>query len=388
MNQLLTFFAVLFFALLDFTEPQHHHHHHRGHSSRINQQCPLPSGDIGVCLPFHLCPEVPFNIYRKRCGGFCGPRHKFENNLVCCPKSDNKTEIETEIRNESEINEDLDKIIFEKCEEYKKIAVEVENQVETATPRLIQTFLIGGTPSLNKEFPHMSLLGFGTEENIEWKCGGSLISDKFVLTAAHCLYTPSLGDVTFARLGDLNIKSTSDDAKSQQIKIIQRYFHPDYNSDESHYNDIGLIELEHPVSFTKYVRPACIQSKENSNSNFIATGWGNTEFGGTASDVLQKVDLVMYSYDKCNITFGPQRKLERGVDVNSQLCAGGGEGEQKDTCQGDSGGPLQVEINDSPKLYEIIGVTSFGKGCGLENIPGVYTKVDYFNPWIVDIVWK
>lgn len=79
------------------------------------------------------------------------------------------------------------------------------------------------------------------------------------------------------------------------------------------------------------------------------------------------------------------KSLPSGI-ITSQLCAGELNG-GKDTCQGDSGGPIQIVKNNPYCMYDIVGVTSFGKFCGFKNSPAVYTKVSYYIPWIESIVW-
>lgn len=113
---------------------------------------------------------------------------------------------------------------------------------------------------------------------------------------------------------------------------MQRFRHPDY-APPAQYNDVALLQLDRPIEFTDYVRPACLQTNADlSGTEPIATGWGTTEFGGATSDILQKVTLQYFSNDQCRANFQPQTRLVNGIDENSQLCAGGVT-ESKDTCQ-------------------------------------------------------
>lgn len=96
--------------------------------------------------------------------------------------------------------------------------------------------------------------------------------------------------------------------------------------------------------------------------------------------------MSAYTSAECNQTFKRSRKLPSGI-VESQMCAGNRGGGHQDTCQGDSGGPLQVVTPGNICSFHIVGVTSFGKSCGIRNSPGVYTRVASYLDWIEGIVW-
>ncbi|XP_069686627.1 serine protease snake-like isoform X2 [Periplaneta americana] len=245
--------------------------------------------------------------------------------------------------------------------------------------------IVGGEETKLKEFPHMAALGYEEEGQIEWRCGGSLISEYYVLTAAHCVRKNH--EPTYARLGDLNLKRSDDGAEPVNYLVDRVIRHPLYKP-PAKYNDIALLRLDRKVQFSDFIRPACLYTKETFDVNkTVATGWGKIEYAEKQSDVLLKVVITIIDNNLCNELYemGNTRDLKNGI-VDSMMCAGELKG-GKDTCQGDSGGPIQITRQGNQCIFSIIGVTSFGKFCAAQNAPGVYTRVSSFVPWIESVVW-
>lgn len=118
-------------------------------------------------------------------------------------------------------------------------------------------------------------------KTIKWQCGGSLIWDNFVLTAAHCTVDSKNRAPDVVRLGDLNLYSADDDQYAQQFSIAAIIRHPEYKFSRS-YHDVALLRLNRNVSLNETVLPACLWSDEEVRfKELIATGWGNTGFGRT-----------------------------------------------------------------------------------------------------------
>ncbi|EFN81876.1 Serine protease snake [Harpegnathos saltator] len=236
----------------------------------------------------------------------------------------------------------------------------------------------------------MTAIGFENGENeILWQCGGSLISDKVVLTAAHCTFSKDWGIAKWARVGDLNLARTNDDARPQTIRIVERISHPDYKN-PSEYHDIAIMKLETSVTYNAWVRPACLPvdlPDTGTDGEAVATGWGRVDWAEEqGSDNLLKVTLSLVPQQSCNESFFDVDsiiKLARGIVDEWQICAGE---EGKDTCQGDSGGPLAVFNTVHECVYNIIGITSVGRLCG-SIIPGIYTRVYNYIPWIERAAW-
>jgi secreted trypsin-like serine protease len=134
--------------------------------------------------------------------------------------------------------------------------------------------VVGGVDANPGEFPHMAALGYSESSNkISFKCGGSLISELFVLTAAHCDKVDHV-EPSVVRLGDHNLKVRDRGNPKVDIPIERFIIHEAYNW-QTRENDIALVRMKQPVTFTTFIRPACLQQFENiGKTKAIATGWG------------------------------------------------------------------------------------------------------------------
>ncbi|KAI8826109.1 trypsinogen 2 [Fimicolochytrium jonesii] len=204
-------------------------------------------------------------------------------------------------------------------------------------------------------------------------CGGSIIAPNVFLTAAHCgSYTNSKVHV------HRHDKTKSDSSEKGLVYSIKKIvIHPQYDDNLNH-NDIALYFLKldkayGPTDFTVgiYDAPVVPQS-----GTVQIAGWGDTSEGGSDSRVLLKASVPIVSNAACKSYYDGHGSA--GHIVDSNICAGAKNG-GVDTCQGDSGGPLYT--TSGGKFY-VHGITSWGDGCAEPGVPGVYTRVSSFVPWI------
>ncbi|EDV42854.1 uncharacterized protein Dana_GF18202 [Drosophila ananassae] len=250
--------------------------------------------------------------------------------------------------------------------------------------------VVGGVETGKREFPWMALIEYTKPGNIKGHhCGGSLINNRYVLTAAHCVAAiPSDWQLTGVRLGDWDTRTNPDcttefngreDCNDPYVDIAvsERIPHPQYPGNaRDQLHDIALLRLRDEVKYSDFISPVCLPSLPSQRDQMflgrkaVVAGWGRTETNATSS-VKLKAELDPVSTRSCNERYASQR---RTVTTN-QLCAGGVEG--VDSCRGDSGGPLLLEdYYEGNSNYYIAGVVSYGPTpCGLKGWPGVYTRV-------------
>ncbi|KAJ8278171.1 hypothetical protein GJAV_G00084700 [Gymnothorax javanicus] len=208
-------------------------------------------------------------------------------------------------------------------------------------------------------------------------CGASLVSSRWLLSAAHCFQDSEAikySDVRSwkAYLG-MRVMNTVNNAVATRM-IRRVVLHPQYDQFTSDY-DIALLELSAPIFLSDWVQPVCVPSPTHtfsSSSKCFVTGWGVLMEDGELATLLQEATVKLISHSTCN-------KLYDDAVTPRMLCAGNLQG-GVDACQGDSGGPLVCQ--DKGRRWFLAGIVSWGEGCARQNRPGVYTQVTKFSEWV------
>ncbi|NXN79617.1 TM11E protease, partial [Bombycilla garrulus] len=204
------------------------------------------------------------------------------------------------------------------------------------------------------------------------RCGASIISNTWLVTAAHCFRGVTDPRRWTASFGIL-LRPPKQKKFVQRIIVHERY--RDHILDHDY--DVAVVELASAIKFTSDVHSVCLPEASHifpDNTSCFVTGWGALENDGYSVNQLRQAEVRIISTAICN-----RRQVYAGAITDGMLCAGYLDG-QVDACQGDSGGPL-VHAN-SRGIWYLVGIVSWGDECGKPNKPGVYTRVTYYRNWI------
>merc|ERR1711874_278563 len=232
--------------------------------------------------------------------------------------------------------------------------------------------IVGGFEAQENQWPWQVALFIDNA----WFCGGSIISENYVMTAAHCADGASYFDIM---AGAHNVRASSE-PRRVEITSYNGWTHPGWNHNTLE-NDIALIELPSPMSFNEYIKPSCMPMAGDTadvNEMVTCTGWGKpSDSAGGISPVLRMVeDRPIISNSECNAIYGIVGDGVVCIDTT------GGKG----TCNGDSGGPLNMkaEVTKAGQQWKQVGIVSFGASAGCEvGYPAGFTRVEYYLEWIM-----
>lgn len=241
--------------------------------------------------------------------------------------------------------------------------------------------VVGGKSAAPNSHPWQVSLGVSwvPDQREAHFCGGALLSDMWIVTAAHCVRGLLTEDYLIVA-GTVILNSKNARVAGQRVLV-----HPEYDR-TTEQNDIALIELREPLRTGASVKPIrAVQSEQDEaflvqGKQLRLTGWGAKVSGGEKTAILNWLNVPYVARDTCN-----EFNSYNGAVTGKMICAGAppkfkSEKLWLDACQGDSGGPLVGAYGSSSQA--LVGITSWGDGCGIPNKYGVYTRVAAYSGWL------
>ncbi|XP_058815082.1 collagenase-like [Topomyia yanbarensis] len=231
--------------------------------------------------------------------------------------------------------------------------------------------IVNGFPASPGQFPYqVFLIGFMPGGGA-LACGGSIISNYWILTAAHCIVGVERFEVSMG-----SIAHASPEVRGYSNNFIVHYA---YNPNNLN-NDIGLVRLNDPVGYSQNIQPVNLPSGDRAGESFegyraTVSGFGvaSDAPGSGVSPTKNWVNIRIISNGQCQGVYGPD------VIVGSTICGLGADFDSQSTCSGDSGGPLTIDEHGSTQ----IGVVSFVSSAGCTSgHPSGYVRTTHFRGWI------
>ncbi|XP_004858573.1 coagulation factor X isoform X1 [Heterocephalus glaber] len=228
--------------------------------------------------------------------------------------------------------------------------------------------IVGGRNCKEGECPWQALLV--NEDSIGF-CGGTILSEYHILTAAHCLHQARRFTV---RVGERDTEQEEGNEMTHEVEVVIK--HNKFNT-HTYDCDIAVLKLKTPITFRRNVAPACLPQKDWAEATLmtqktgIVSGFGRTHEMGRQSNTLKLLEVPYVDRNTC--------KLSTGFSITQNMFCAGYDAKLEDTCQGDSGGPHVTLFRDT---YYVTGIVSWGEGCARKGKFGIYTKVTNFIKWI------
>uniref|UniRef100_A0A224YQS7 Seminal fluid protein HACP037 n=1 Tax=Rhipicephalus zambeziensis TaxID=60191 RepID=A0A224YQS7_9ACAR len=237
-----------------------------------------------------------------------------------------------------------------------------------------QGMIVNGSVAQAGQFPWMVYLEIRSII-LGFACGGTIITKRHILTAAHCTHSPYIPRIPVRRIdayyGNTNWRL------GKSVMVTKMIRHPNYRPGMGLKNDIAILVVDRPFQFGDNVRPACLSTTPFNilNTQTEVAGWGRLIEGGNAAQHLQYTEVTVVPHEMCSNFY---REL---YNKDIMYCT-----YQKGTssCHGDSGGAAISRLVGGPALQ--VGIVSFGGGCARDKTPIVFTRVDAFAPWIKQVV--
>ncbi|XP_054737834.1 trypsin 3A1 [Anastrepha obliqua] len=229
--------------------------------------------------------------------------------------------------------------------------------------------IVGGNEAEIYQFPYQVSIQLDGVH----RCGGAIYTSAIIISAAHCIELPDMPELYAVRAG-----STEHEHGGAYLPVRRILIHPDFQASNVINNDISVLALAFPLPFNINIQPIPLATKADMTNVFgmllFVSGWGATSEGSQVKATrLRYVAVQQFEQSDCKAKFAST------VSVTERMLCAGAVGGGRDSCQGDSGGPLVGYLHGRVVL---VGVVSFGVGCGRSNVPGIYTRVAAYKDWI------
>ncbi|XP_011199986.3 trypsin 3A1 [Bactrocera dorsalis] len=251
-----------------------------------------------------------------------------------------------------------------------------EHNIAAATtkraPRQLESSvgrIVGGYEAQISQFPYQVSI---QQEGVH-RCGGAIYSATIIVSAAHCFELWDMPELFAVRAG-----SSEHERGGVYLPVRRIFVHPHFQPTNGISDDIAVLALTYSLPFSVNIQPILLASSADMavayHTVYFVSGWGTVmEDSRLRSPRLRFVTVQQFEQRSCEAAYSSTVRVTEGM-----LCAGA-LGGGRDSCKGDSGGPL---VGYARGRYVLMGVVSFGIGCGRPGIPGIYTRVAEYKDWI------